>query len=320
MMLFSLLTLAFAASARAEGATPWQNWQTSLQAGDALVGKIWSAQERRFVSPRSLAHDLAEAKYVLIGEVHDNSDHHRLQAWLIDQIAIGRKPAVVMEMIGLDQSKTLDVYLADPDANAVGLGPALGWAERGWPDWPLYQPIAEAVFRAGLHLLPGGPSRAAVQYVASHGLDSIEGAERKRLGLDRPLPPKLGDALRQDIEESHCNLLPEAALGPMTQAQRYRDAKLASALVRAGKGDGAVLIAGNGHVRSDRGVPWYLAHQAAEARVSSVMLLEITDDARTVEDLVKNGPEGEPAADYFWITPRAEREDQCEKLRRHFQK
>ena len=30
--------------------------------------------------------------------------------------------------------------------------------------------------------------------------------------------------------------------------------------------------------------------------------------------------EGAPAADYVWFTPRAEREDQCEELRKRFGK
>lgn len=328
MMLFGSLMLACGPSAQAGGAAPWRDWQTPLQAGDALVGKIWSVREKRFVAPYRLADDLAKSKYVLIGEIHDNADHHRLQAWLIDRIAArrkpgrepGRKPAVVMEMISLDQSKALEAYLARPDANASGLGPALGWAERGWPDWSLYQPIAEAVFRAGVPLLPGDPGRAAIRRIASQGLDSLEGAERKRLALDTALPPRLGEALTQDIRESHCDLLPQAALGPMTQVQRYRDAVLASALLKAGKGGSAILITGNGHARSDRGVPWYLARYAPKARISSVMLLEITDGATTVGNLAMTGPDGEPAADYFWITPRAEREDQCEKLRRRFGK
>jgi uncharacterized iron-regulated protein len=320
MMLLGLLTLAFAGSARAGGAAPWQNWQTSLQADDALVGKVWSTRKRRFVTPDGLALELAKANYVLIGEIHDNADHHRLQAWLIDQIAIKRKPAVVMEMISVDQSKVLDRYLARPDANAEGLGPALGWVKLGWPDWPLYQPIAEAVFRTGVRLFPGDPSRTAITHVANRGLDSIDRAERKRLGLDTELPPKLGKALRQIIEKSHCNLLPKTAIGPMTQVQRYRDAKLASALVKAGTDRGAILIAGNGHVRTDRGVPWYLARQVAGARISTVMLLEVTQGARTVADLAITGPDGQAAADYFWITPRAKRENQCEKLRRRLEK
>ncbi len=319
-MLFCVLALAFALGARAEGAAPWQNWQNTLQAGDPLVGKIWSVREKRFITARRLADDLGQAKYILIGEIHDNADHHRLQAWLIDQVAKVRKPAVVMEMISLDKAAKLGAYLARPDASGAGLGPALDWAKGGWPDWSFYQPIADAVFRAGVPLRPGDPGRAAIRSVASGGLASLEADERKRLALDKPLSPGLDEALGRDIKESHCGLLPEAALGPMTQVQRYRDAGLASALVTAGKGGGAILIAGNGHVRSDRGVPWYLVGHAAAAKISSVMLLEMTEGAATVADLAVTGPDGEPAADYLWFTPRAEREDQCEKLRRHFAK
>ena len=320
LMLLSSLIMAFTAGVRAEGRAPWQDWQNTLQADHTLTGKIWSVREKRFVTPKRLADDLASAKYVLIGETHDNADHHRLQAWLIDQIAARRKPAVVMEMISLDQSKALEAYMARPDANAAGLGPALDWAKSGWPDWPLYQPIAEAVFRAGLTLAPGNPSRDATRSISSDGLASLDGGKRKRLALDRPLAPKLGEALNQDIRESHCDLLPEAALGPMTQVQRYRDAVLASALVRAGNDAGAILITGNGHARADRGVPWYLARQEGGAKISTVMLVEIAEDAKTVEDLIVTGPDGAPAADYFWFTPRAEREDQCEKLRKRFGK
>ena len=314
------LTLAFGAAARAQLAGPWQNWQSPLQADDTLVGRIWSARGKRFISPDLLAADLAGAKYVLIGETHDNADHHRLQAWLIDQIVKGRKPAVIMEMISLDQSKKLETYMARPDADAAGLGPALGWAASGWPEWPLYRPIAEAVFRAGLRLLPGNPHRAMTRKIASTGLGAIDRAERKRLALDARLPPDLDKALIREIEEAHCNLLPAAMIGPMTQVQRYRDAVLAGALIKAGGRGGAILITGNGHARSDRGVPWYLRHRDGRAKISTVLLVEITEDAKSIGDLVVTGPDGRPAADYFWITPRAEREDQCKKLRQRFKK
>ncbi len=318
--LLSAFTLAFAVNAHAEGGAPWRHWKNSTQAGHALAGKIWSVREKKFVTPRRLVNDLAKAAYVLIGETHDNADHHLLQAWLIDQIAATRKPAVVMEMIGSEQSEALDAYMARSGADAAGLGPALDWAKSGWPEWPQYQPIAEAVFRAGLKLAPGNLSRAATRSISRRGLEFLDEVERKRLSLDEALAPKLGEALNQDIRESHCNLLPETALGPMTQVQRYRDAVLASALVRAGREAGAILITGNGHARADRGVPWYLARQDEGKKISTVMLLEITEDAKTVEDLIVSDPDGRPAADYFWFTPRAEREDQCEKLRKRFGK
>jgi len=320
MMLLGALTFAFAANARAEETEPWLSWQTPLQSGHPLAGQIWSAGEERFITPPALANALAETKLVLIGESHDNADHHRLQGWLIRAIAKGRTPAIVMEMINRDQAAALDAYLARPDADAAGLGPALDWAKSGWPDWSMYQPIAEAALPAKLRIVAGNPSPATIRSISRGGLGSLEEDERKSLALDRPLSPALAEALSDDIRESHCGLLPEASIGPMTQVQRYRDAALAEALLEAGENDSAILIAGNGHVRSDRGVPWYLFRLAPDASMASVVLLEITDDAQTIDDLIMAGPGGTPVADYFWFTPRAEREDPCEGLRQHFQK
>jgi hypothetical protein len=70
VILVGSLTLAVAESAFAEIEAPWQNWQTSFQKSEELVGKIWSTRERRFITPRLLANALKEAKFVLIGGDH----------------------------------------------------------------------------------------------------------------------------------------------------------------------------------------------------------------------------------------------------------
>jgi uncharacterized iron-regulated protein len=73
----------------------------------------------------------------------------------------------------------------------------------------------------------------------------------------------------------------------------------------AGMG-GGVLVAGNGHVRKDRGVPWYLARLRPGARSVSVGLLEVQDDI--VEPAL-----GLPY-DYVWYTARAaDRGEPCAK-------
>ncbi len=67
--------------------------------------------------------------------------------------------------------------------------------------------------------------------------------------------------------------------------------RLATASGRAG----GLLIAGNGQVRNDRGVPWYLARMRPHARILSVGMLEVVD-----------GIDSPPAAlpfDYVWFTP-----------------
>lgn len=320
-LLFASLALITAASAAGDASSqPWKNWKTSLQADHVLAGRVWSARSKAFVPPVQLAETLAAADFVLIGEIHDNADHHRLQAWLIAAVAKRRKPAVVMEMIGLDQADALDRYLAREAADASGLGAALNWSKRGWPPWSIYQPIAETALAAGLAIRPGDIPRSKLRQVGREGLEAIEASRRQRLKLDEPLGTALASALREELAASHCGLLPESALPSMSNVQRLRDAVLADSLIDAGKTAGAVLIAGNGHVRTDRAVPWYVARRLPKARVVSVMLVELDDETKRPEDGLLTGPDGVAAADFLWFTPRHEREDPCERLRKRFAK
>lgn len=321
LRLLCAIGLVLAVYAHAQAGEPWQTWKNTAPAND-LIGQIWSVSEGRFIEPEKLALELASSNYVLIGETHDNWDHHRLQAWLISQLALTGKPAIVMEMISIDQSQVLDEYLSKPGSNPAGLGPALGWDASGWPQWSIYQPIAEAFMAAKLSLYPGDPARALLRQVGRQGIGVIDPDEQKQLALDIPLSATLSKALYEEIKLSHCDLLPVSMLTPMTQVQRLRDAILAAAMVDAARENAnkAILIAGNGHVRADRAVPWYLARQDASALVSTVMLVEVEGQAASIDELFESYPGGRPAADYYWFTPPAVREDQCEKLRQRFNK
>jgi len=309
-------TLALAA----EEPAPWRNWQSKLDADHRLVGKIWSAKIRGYVTPSQLARAVADPRYVLIGETHDNPDHHRLQAWLIGQAAARRSPALVLEMVNGDQAGALDTYLARGDATAAGLGAAIGWKKRGWPDWSIYQPIADTALRLGLTIGAGDAAKSDIRKVGRQGLAALSDQRRAKLLLNHKLSPQLDAALLDDIREAHCDLLPVEALAPMTNVQRFRDAALADGLIAADKGDGAILIAGNGHVRSDRAVPWYLSRRKPQATIVAIMIVEAETELQSPADFITTSPDGATSADYFWITPRAERDDQCALLRKRFGK
>ena len=90
----------------------------------------------------------------------------------------------------------------------------------------------------------------------------------------------------------------------MLWAQRARDAAMALTLAgqwrrrRAGGDRGPViLLAGNGHVRRDYGVPQLLAAMLPQARLLAVCLLEPGHDA--------------PPCDVIWTTAATSRDDPC---------
>src|SRR4051794_8681519 len=84
------------------------------------------------------------ADIVVLGEIHDNPDHHRNQAEIVAAL---QPAALVFEMIPQareDEVNTLRSEGASPDAIAK----ALDWTASGWPDFSFYAPILEAAPKA----------------------------------------------------------------------------------------------------------------------------------------------------------------------------
>ena len=300
---------------------PWQNWQITDAAPSPLLGKIWSFKDQAFITPDDLAKAMAKADFALLGETHDNADHHRLQGWMVRAIAKeGRKPAVVWEMFDTSQSTVLANFQAQTPAAAKDLGKAVNWEKTGWPQWPLYQPIAEAAFAANLTMYAGDPPVKLVRAAGKQDYSILPDGDVETLLLDKPLANDLRDALQEQIVESHCKLIPATATGPMYRGQRLRDATMAKSMVTTGAKGGAILIAGTGHVRLDRAVPWNLRRLTPKKTVSSLMFVGVMAEDTTPADLIPMGPDGKPAADYAWYTPKIVREDPCIALKKRFAK
>jgi len=192
-LLAGALTGALVGCATApEPAAVPRDWQATVAADHALVGRVWDADAQSFVTPGRVASAVAAADFVLLGEKHDNPDHHLLQAWLVTASTLdGRRRSVVFEMISTDEAPTLEAYLAAHGGDAAGLGAAVRWEARGWPDWEIYRPVAEAAFAAGLPLAAGDIGRTERKAVFEGGAGALTPADRGRLALDEPLPAPL---------------------------------------------------------------------------------------------------------------------------------
>ena len=317
-----IVTALVTASAAAVAHGP--PWDSSVQKDHPLVGKIWRTAEQRFVPEAEVIAAVQAANFVLLGEKHDNADHHRIQAWLLGRvIAHGRRPAVAFEMLNSDQEPALARHLAGQPRDAAGIAAAVDWAASGWPDWELYQPIAQVALEADAPLLAASLPRKTVRSVFGNGIDALGADRAANLGLDRELPPAEVRNLRREVIASHCDQLPDTMIDPMVEVTRIKDAVMADALLRGDASadtDGAVLIAGNGHVRSDRGVPWHLRARAPERSTAVVGLLEVfageTDPGAYAASFHAAGL----PFDFVWFTPRVDDKDPCavyeEQLRR----
>lgn len=225
------------------------------------------------------------AEVVLLGELHDNPAHHAARARLV--LLLGAGVTVVAEQ--LERGRRVD---PGPDTRSRLV--AAGFDERAWR-WPLHESLFEPLLAAGLPVVGGNAPQAEVRRVAREG----ESAWPVDLAaLARAAGPLSGAglaALDRDLDDGHCGQLPPARLPAMRSAQGLRDASMWQALVEA-PGRRKVLVAGNGHVRRDYGVPRFAT---AGRTLFCVGFLEDGD-----------AESGLPF-DAVWITRRAEREDAC---------
>lgn len=309
---------------------------TSKSCAHPLCGQIYATATPDEEDPKALCPDdqwerlksavtsaISSGGIVILGEAHDNATHHLLQAAAIEEFARAATPrgtAIVFEQLRDDQQPAIDGFVAKQRrgerVTVADLKQAVRWQKSSWPD--LYDPVFETVIAAKRPLYAGDVAQVDIAKAAKEGGEALSAEVRKRLALDVPLGAKYDAEAIKDIEEAHCGALPNGALEGMAFAQRYRDAHLADSVLKAAQQNGsAILIAGTGHARTDRAVPWYIRKRAPEKSVVSVMFVEIADDSTDAQSYVPRDPDGQPAADFVVFTQPAERSDPCEKMRQN---
>jgi uncharacterized iron-regulated protein len=296
------------------------SWKSTFGRNHALTGRIWDVSSARFIDRQSFVTRLARADFVLLGEKHDNPDHHQLQAEILRSlIARRRRPAVGFEMFGLDDATAIAGHLAAAPNDAAGLGGAVNWNKRGWPNWAMYQPIAAAALQAKLRIVATNLPLATARKMSRDGLAALEPSVRRELGLDQPLSDAMFVTIAADIRNAHCGYGSDESVKAMVSVQRARDAQMAQSLIAAGDTDGAILVAGAGHVRKDYAIPVYLTHKVPGKQVISMAFLEVVDQKPEPQNYALEYPNGRLPFDYVWFTPRVDDENPCEKFKAQFE-
>ncbi len=299
----------------ASAPTPALRYVAPLERDHPLVGRIWDVQRQRFSDEATLLADLSDSAVVALGEQHDNPDHHLLQARVMQALSErGRGLSLVVEMLDRQRQTTIDATLAHTPNDADALGRAIDWEHSGWPAWALYRPIFERALQLHALLFAAGLDRSFAMRLGSQGSHALPPELVGRFGLEQPLATNLLGPLRDELREAHCGLLPDSMLDPMVLVQRARDAELAARVLDAPPDRLRIVIAGNGHVRSDRGVPALLRH-ASKLRVRTLGLLEVHHGWTQPHDYAAESGGTGLAFDYVWFTPVASAADHCAELR-----
>lgn len=237
----------------------------------------------------------------LMGEIHDNREG--MEARLADLRAAvkqGWRPVLVLEQFNRERQEALT--RAQKECRSAECVIELA-ADSGW-DWEAYVPLLNLALEYKLPLIAGNLSREESWKIIRQGYGSVLDAKTlKQFGLDRQIPDDINTSQYEAIRVGHCDLLPANMIQPMARAQIARDVWLAK-LISDHASQGVVLVAGNGHIRRDVGVPrWLPLALQSRTVVWSYVEPDSADIARY---------------DRIRVVRPIDREDPCIKLREQF--
>ncbi len=223
---------------------------------------------------------------VLLGEVHDNEmGHQQRLKWLESKIEQGWRPAIAMEQFDRERQAELDLARKAKPNDAENLIKSVG-GER-W-DWRFYKPVIELAMRYDLPILAANLSRKEAGQLVKNGRLDLVGAEG--INLNDPLPLLLVEQQRAAVQTGHCGQLPLAMEEKMARAQIARDRVMAVTMLPY-QDRGVVLLAGNGHVRRDIGVPQWLTSAYSVGFVESISDAQY-DEVHIIPSAVRPDPCG----------------------------
>jgi len=283
-----------------------------------LVGKIWDVKQQVYVDQEILVDQVLASEYILLGERHDNLVHHQHQAWVIETLAKqNHQASVAFEMIDNYQGARLSKQTITSVDQLIDV---LNRSKSNWQYEVRYKQLFSATFEAGFRIDAANLNSMRLMHTVKQGEDKLP-TDYQQMLAKTPFSNKQFDALQLEIKKAHCNMLPEKSSRSMALGQRLRDAIMAHSLLKS-KADHKVLIAGMGHVRNDRAVPLYLQtnlnSKAGDNKILSVGFIEVDDDLKNAADYSQYWGQQSLPFDIVWFTPKVERVDSCEELRKHF--
>lgn len=238
----------------------------------APQGEIVASATQQAITPTQLAADLAQADMVLIGEQHDNAQHHAAQLWLLQQTQSQRDSgSVVLEMLTPKQQQAVDEVQQwlhrGGQTGRRSLAEKIQW-NAAW-DWAQYQNLLHYLLHQKARVMGGNANTEDVQqqqHFLPQGQNSGSQAVRQ--------------SLAQLMQRHHGNTQNLVAM------QQYKDFHMSQTLLNAPKP--TWLLAGNIHVSKQLGVPLFLRDLHFSGSLKVVLLAD------------KNSKVAAEHADYIW--------------------
>jgi uncharacterized iron-regulated protein len=206
------------------------------------------------LAPEIFNIELRGADVVLLGERHGQAADHEGQFEILSKFS---KATLGMEQINQNQNESLVKYLEIPNHSVSGLETWLQWSKRGWPKFSFYEPLISHARARDWKLIGLNMTSAELQSLDSKAFSQ--------------LPPSQQQQLIEEMIRVHPFEMTDELATKLARLQAARDFEMAKK-INAQKEPHRVFIGvmGCGHVRKDRGVPFFLRQINSDLKVVSV--------------------------------------------------
>jgi len=265
----------------------------------ALLGGCAIYKKNPRTMPAASGATKGNPQVLLLGEVHDNRAGH-LQRYeeLRQRVEAGWRPVIAMEQFDRQDQDLLNAA----QEGCMDAGCVIRVMDRkGW-DWQQYYNILQLALDHKLPLVAVNLSRADASKIVRDGIaSSFDAKTIADYRLSVPVSADWRKAQEREIQAGHCDMVPAMMLPGMVDAQMARDVWMAK-LIRDQQPRDVVLIAGNGHVRKDIGVPRWLTTYGPKLTIETIGYVE-GGAAKGQFDAVK-------------VVPAVKRPDPCAKFKK----
>lgn len=214
------------------------------------------------IAQPTLLKELAGKRVVLLGEHHDDADHHRWQLQVIAALHAQQPNLVIgMEMLPRRAQPVLDQWVAG-QLTEPELLTLTDWGRVWGFDAGMYLPILHFARLNRIPVVAVNVERALVSEVGAKGLAAVPAERREGVSVPAAAPKAYRDRLEQVFNEHGSAAGNRNAFDRFIEAQLFWDRAFAEALATAAKRPGAPLVVGimgSGHLADGDGVPHQLA-------------------------------------------------------------
>ena len=263
---------------------------------DAVAQQIETDDSAKGASENSkVLEAIAPLQVIYLAETHTSEGDHAAQLEIIESLSAQNKLAIGLEMFQRPFQPALDAYLAG-DITEAELIEQSEYESRWGYDWEFYAPVVRFAKENQIPLIALNTPTEVTRQVAGEGLESLSG---DALTYIPPIADidTTDEAYKASIEavfSAHGGAGHSMSIDNFFAAQVLWDETMAERIVQqlaAEPERQVVVLAGEGHIAYDYGIPNRVERRVPEVEQASVRLIE-------AEQATEVG-----LADFTWVTP-----------------